>query len=631
MIISRICFLRSWLRAGVYVLFGFSAVMSMSLFDYHPGYAADFPAQRVSNSCNAPAPVDPTSTSLLVVLLDRSGSLIAAPSPTDPHGYSTSVTKALADLWPGRMAVIPFNGNTTTLPIWQSDSPADRTSLKDQVQNYPIGGATPLAPAMQEAQRLFQQDHTPAGSRMVIITDGNPTGDGTQSPTGADQEKLIRSSLITQFCQMGIPVSAFGLEINTTTPDGQDANRLLSDITTGTNALYTDVTSPEQLSSVVVQLYAQWQHLGFTKEHSQGGNFIATIDNQTLQASFVIFRSNSSYAVTLTDPNGQRVGPPLSTDAHYEIDALNTGGAPLAGNYRISVGGDPQAQVYKLVKTQIGLRLVAPTNQKKIYDNQSLTIQAEFLSSNAPLTPLKGQGQIVATITLKVNGQVAATNGSNIINLTQEENSAIFSGKTIIFGQAGQLVIELKGIYQQTQVETSSIINLLTPPLPPLPCPLSCQIDKNKAALLGGVAFALLLLLTAVVFLRRRRPKLTGFISNGKKGGSVLLDDLQVTHITNHDLDMHGSFQFGDAHFELRQRKQRAIIKTFKGSSTVQIDGEQAGTRLDVTPHGVEIGIGKKIYTDGKPTPAASYESQKDVVWPHGVIRERLWNARDSV
>src|SRR5438105_5507229 len=50
----------------------------------------------------------PTSQSLLVVLLDRSGSLVDEPGATDPEGYSTSVVKAIADLWPGAMIVIPF-------------------------------------------------------------------------------------------------------------------------------------------------------------------------------------------------------------------------------------------------------------------------------------------------------------------------------------------------------------------------------------------------------------------------------------------------------------------------------------------------------------------------------------------
>src|SRR5579863_1115953 len=57
-------------------------------------------------------PTQPGISSLLVVLLDRSGSLTS----TDPDEYSASMTKALADLWPGSMAVIPFTGDVFPLP-----------------------------------------------------------------------------------------------------------------------------------------------------------------------------------------------------------------------------------------------------------------------------------------------------------------------------------------------------------------------------------------------------------------------------------------------------------------------------------------------------------------------------------
>src|ERR1700687_4930007 len=56
------------------------------------------------NSATCSITAQPTSQSVLVVLLDRSGSLHGS----DSDGYSTSVTKALADLWPGIMIVIPF-------------------------------------------------------------------------------------------------------------------------------------------------------------------------------------------------------------------------------------------------------------------------------------------------------------------------------------------------------------------------------------------------------------------------------------------------------------------------------------------------------------------------------------------
>src|SRR6266568_9356191 len=104
-------------------------------------------AGTVQKAANCTTVGDITPQSLLVVLLDRSGSLVYQPGATDPDGYSTSVTKALADLWPGEMAVIPFSYTSTPVigPAILSDQ-NQRNQLKEAVQNYPIGGDTPLAP-----------------------------------------------------------------------------------------------------------------------------------------------------------------------------------------------------------------------------------------------------------------------------------------------------------------------------------------------------------------------------------------------------------------------------------------------------------------------------------------------------
>src|SRR5258708_5682486 len=93
---------------------------------------------------SCPAPANPTSNSLLVVLLDRSGSLNAG---TDPDGYSTSITKALTDLWPGSMVFIPFSGDNSQVPVFGPVNLSDsqqRTTLKETIQHSQIGGDTPL-------------------------------------------------------------------------------------------------------------------------------------------------------------------------------------------------------------------------------------------------------------------------------------------------------------------------------------------------------------------------------------------------------------------------------------------------------------------------------------------------------
>lgn len=420
------------------------------------------------------APAKPTGQSLLVVLLDRSGSLIGEPGATDPKLYSTSVTKALADLWPGNMAVIPFRLNTTTLPILGPATLSQlnqRTQLKESIEKYPIGGGTPLAPAMKEALTLLQQQGTPAGSRVVVITDGNPTGQGNGD--GQHQEQEIRGSLISQFCSLGVPVSAFGLTINSNTPGGQDANKLLTDITIGTGAPYKNVTQPKDLAQAVISLYAQWQGLAFTPVQGQN-NFPVSIDSFAQQVSIVSFRSDTAYPISLLGPdkrpltNGvEQSYPP---DRHYEIDSLNVSGPILPGVYTVSIAGDPDAQVYALVNSPLQVHVVTPTVKTQTFTNRNVQIQAEFTNNGGVVTPGKDQAAIVAKVTLLVNGQ--ATTAPNPIILTQQtlpdgQLGPIFSGETTIATQPGQLQIDAQGNYQEAIRETNIIVPVVKAPVPP--------------------------------------------------------------------------------------------------------------------------------------------------------------------
>src|SRR6266571_4486747 len=121
---SKSYILRCTFLFGIIFIIGSGLVGRNFVF---PMTVAHAMAQNRSHTATVacPTPTAPTNQSLLVVLLDRSGSLTEGASPTDPNGYSTSVTKALADLWPGQMAVIPFTGDTTQLPILGPDILSD--------------------------------------------------------------------------------------------------------------------------------------------------------------------------------------------------------------------------------------------------------------------------------------------------------------------------------------------------------------------------------------------------------------------------------------------------------------------------------------------------------------------------
>lgn len=469
----------------------------------------------ISSIC--PVSIKPGNNALLIALLDRSGSLVEGSKPTDPDGYSTSVTSALADLWPGRMAVIPFSGVNTQLPIfgpYTLSDPTQLAKLQSQIRSYPIQGDTPMDTAMREGLALLHQYGNPPGSRVILITDGSPTGIGKND--GIQQEQNIRAQLISQFCHAGIPISTFGLTINPKTAAGQDANRLLSDIAGGTGADYTNVTTTENLANEVINLYGNWLGLSFTQiKQVQNDNFPIAVDPFAQKVIIISFRSSSQYPITLFGPNGQPFtkGTQISTDPHYQIDTLIVSGTVSAGTYTVNTGGDLDAQVYELVISPLNVRLVAPVVGSDPYDNQPVYIKAEFVNGQDILTPASGQAQIIASVTLIANGRPVIGTG-NDIQLKQQGNTAIFRGQTIVYGKPGDLHIEINAIYQQGEKRETSFDLPLIQPLPiPFTCSLSnpqCIIQQDWVYMLGITLFLAVLMF---IFLSGRRRKQKGSFS----------------------------------------------------------------------------------------------------------------------
>ena len=69
------------------------------------------------------------------------------------------------------------------LPVYRAtlSDPTQRDRLKAEVENYPVLGGTPLAPAMSEAldpEKVPELANAPPGSRAMINTDGGPTPTG---------------------------------------------------------------------------------------------------------------------------------------------------------------------------------------------------------------------------------------------------------------------------------------------------------------------------------------------------------------------------------------------------------------------------------------------------------------------
>lgn len=503
-----------------------------------------------------PSSAAPTNQSLLVVLLDRSGSLTDPNGPTDPKLYSTSVTKALADLWPGRMEVIPFSGVQTPLPMsgtYNLSDMSQRNMLKGKVQNYVIGGGTPLAPAMDQGLKELQKWNQP-GSRVILITDGAPTGVANTETDPNTQQKHIRNDLLHIFCQEGIPVSAFGLNIN-----DSNANQLLTDIARNTGADYSNVRNPKELAQVVIKLYADWQHLNFLPTTQTNDSFTFKITSFS-QATIIAFRSEDTHPIKLDGPDGQPLqdGVDSTTDRHYEIDKL-TGKVFVPGNYTVQVNGDSDAQVYALVKSRYYLRIVAPTVTKLPFGN-TIQIDVSWYDDNGLVTPGPNQAAVVATVTFMVNGHQSGSSDKIILS----QQGAVFQGQIPTDNRSGQLNIVVDGTFQGIPSTDTKSIHIVSPPLTCHKSTLRCILDAYSTQIIFGIPiFLLLLLLLVLLVWWLRQPSPSGWLSEERfaveisnKTRRLKRKLLSKSVVSSHELQFHphskgGGFKFNTAIFDL--------------------------------------------------------------------------------
>ena len=559
------------------------------------------PANHLAINSACPAVGDPTSNSLLVVLLDRSGSLVAKNGATDPQHYSTSVTKSLAELWPGHMAVVPFQNDVTTVPHFGPatlSDPQQKAALENQIDqtNSSIGGGTPLEAAMREGLTLL--NGAPSGSRVVLITDGAP-GNLPPGLSYKQQVQDITGGIIQQYCSEGFPISAFGLTIT-----DANANKLLDEITSGTGGTYEDVTSPKELSTAVISLYSQWQHLFFLPVTGQGGSYAVNFDSFVHQVTFVTFRTNDGYSVTLDGPNNQPVQTSSTgTDNHYEIDTIS-GTVFVAGKYTVHVSdvtgnNDPDALVYALVNSPLQIKILAPVAGQQIAYGKPIEIDAAYFNGKNQLTPGKNSSQMIAHVTLYVNGkQVGPTND---VLMTQQGD--VYKGQTIVYKQVGQVVIKIDGVFQGDQREANTSFVLIAPPPPCQLWDIQCQWQRNSTQViivLGLIFLVLVLLIVLLIYWLRRRKygKPFGVLTNrlGNRLESLDLSEFHRSPVRSRAIEGRGTFNFQEADFNLvftrdasvyieATKRNSAPITIKTGGKAQTLDG--SGDKVDLFPGSV--------------------------------------------
>jgi hypothetical protein len=440
------------------------------------------------------------------VLLDRSTSLAL----TDPQEYSTSVTRVLADLWPGRMAVLFFSGTSPHLPqLGPVDlgQPGARTQLKASIeaQRNALNGDTPTQYALEQAARVLAQNAYPAGSRVMLITDGQPFLPADQN--GSRQIAAIEQQDMPGFCAHGVPIHTFGL--GNQIPGY--ALAFLQRIAAQTAGDYREVTDPAQLAAAVLQMYASWQHLAFA---STGERHQFLVDTYAKQVYFIAFlRDSAAFPVTLLGPDQHPVPAQnllnQAQDVHYQFDQLQILRFNTAGIYTIQTG-DPGAQMYALEETRLHVALLSPTSRTPVSAGRALTVAVALYDNNDPqqhIHPAANESVTIGlTYTLRAGGATLLSGEKKLVQQPAPDDD-LFSTQ-IVPPRAGALTLAISASYQYISVPDAPTITLQVGEASSLFCPggLLCGSGPGGVPLLFGVPLALALLLWGLFFWSRPRP-----------------------------------------------------------------------------------------------------------------------------
>ena len=520
----------------------------------------------------------PDEHSLLIVLLDRSSSL----AQTDPAEYSTSVTRMLANLWPGHMAVIFFSGTAQQLPQL---GPVDltqtgtRAELQTQIeaQKNVLNGDTPTQYAIEQATRMLVQNGYPAGSEVMLITDGQPFLPTDQA--GQQQITTIEQRDAPAFCNHGVPINTFGLG-NQVPAYTQTFLRQVATETLGT---YQDVTDPTQLAAPVLQLYANWQHLKFVATGTKHQFFV---DTYARQVDFIAFLSNSAtFPVTLLGPDQQPVPAQelvsQARDIHYQFDQLAVQRFNTSGTYTIQTA-DASAQTYVLEETRLQAEILSPTAHTSLYAGQPLTVAVALFDNNDPqqhIHPTSSESVTIGlTYTLQNSGQTIV-NGEKKLLQQPAPNDDVFSAQ-ITLPAAGTLTLLISASYQYVPVLDSPQITVQVASAPSASCAgnsAGCPGISARPVILAA-CFLVLIILALLLFLAWRRPVPSGFLENTQKQGqgqapgqNRTLRNRLLHRSTVASGELTG-FDFQEAVFRLQfQRGQRLLLVTGQNSPSLAV------------------------------------------------------------
>ncbi|MGN7415011.1 vWA domain-containing protein [Paenibacillus sp. SAF-068] len=284
----------------------------------------------------------------------------------------------------------------------QSD--ADKSSLKDFIDQLGRGPYTDVSVGVAEAMNILNHGADPSHSPMIVLladgnNDFNKTKGRTQAQSDADLAKSVKEAQ-----DQGIPVYTIGLNA-----DGKLNKDALAALAkqTGGKSFITD--TPDDLPQILSEIFADHAKLNVVKLPSVTGNgsyqeVTVNVPNDSVLEANISIMSSKPVEVQLTDPSGQAVdlnsdAAKLSTSKSYSLVKLLK---PQEGDWKLRVKGAPKDSIDINLLFNYDLQLVVdPIKTKSYTKGDNVDLAAKLENGGQPLQDNDLYADMKATLVVK--------------------------------------------------------------------------------------------------------------------------------------------------------------------------------------------------------------------------------------
>ena len=393
----------------------------------------------VQMSLNVCADVVQKSSNMDVVLvIDVSGSM----QKTDPNKVALEGAKLFIDMMENsgsRAGIVAFSDELVQVyNMTAINSEADKTSLKNVIDNLQFSGDTDIGTAIQKAVEMITTAQDVGNNKMILFfTDGKiDLPKASPSEEEAEKESYEKAnSAISAATASDIPIYTIGLNVN----GGVDTD-LISNMSASTGAKNSIVTSAGELPPIFNSIFADFveseiDELGdiTIKDSDTYEELPFEIPNDSvLEANIVMITSGEGTLsdILLVRPDGSNLSPDgqtllLSTSNNYNMLKLI---GPMAGNWTLKIKGDQGCQVHVNLLFNYDVVLKASTQADA---DGNLHVSATLEKNGTPVQDEALYGQLTTNVSVTRSDGTVTSYPMTLTNTTFDCTVPVEEGETV--------------------------------------------------------------------------------------------------------------------------------------------------------------------------------------------------------